>query len=327
MEYVTPAGTDLELPRLVMGTMTFGGQVDRDGARAMVERCREHGITMFDTANSYNAGASERILGEIVAPYRDEVLIASKVFNPTGDESTYRGLGRAAVRQSLEDSLRRRGTDHLDVYYLHAPDWETPIEETLSAMADAVAAGKVRHVAVSNYAAWQVAEIRCLSDRNGWPTVGISQPMYNLLARRLDDEYAAFSARYDMHNIVYNPLAGGLLTGKHTDPGRPGHEGRFAAGSRMGEMYRRRYWNDQQFAAVEALRKVAADGGLTLLQLAFRWLWSRPLVDGILLGASSLEQLEANLEAADGPPVTAELAEACDEVWSGLRGAAPLYNR
>lgn len=327
MDYVTPSGTDLRLPRLVMGTMTFGGQVDADQSRAMVERCRDAGITMFDTANSYNAGESERILGEIVAPYREEVLIASKVFNPTGDGTTYRGLGRPAVEQGLEHTLRRLGTDYLDLYYLHAPDWDTEIEETLGAMADAVKAGKVRHIGVSNYAAWQIAEIRCLCERNGWPTVTVSQPMYNLLARRIEHEYAAFSERYDMHNIVYNPLAGGLLTGKHVDPARPGEEGRFASSTRMGEMYRRRYWNQQQFAAVEELRTIADKAGLTLLQLAFRWLWSRPLVDGVLLGASNLEQLEANLDAADGPAVTRDVAEACDEVWSGLRGAAPLYNR
>ena len=270
MEYRTLPGTDMQLPRLVLGTMTFGAQVDREAAGTMVDSCRDAGITMFDTANSYNAGASERILGEIVAPFRADVLIASKVFNPTGDGSNYRGLRRPAIEEALEATLRRLGTDYLDLYYLHAPDRDTPIEETLGAMADAVTAGKVRQVGVSNYAAWQIAEIWCLSERHGWPTVSASQPVYNLLARRVEDEYAAGSARYGLHNVVYNPLAGGLLSGKYTDPRRPQEGGRFA--SDLGPMYRERYWNDQQFAAVDALREIAGDAGLTLLELAFRWL-------------------------------------------------------
>jgi len=325
MEYRTLPGTDVHIPRLVLGTMTFGAQVDREAATTMVNRCRDAGITMFDTANSYNAGDSERMLGEIVAPFRADILIASKVSNPTGDGSRYRGLRRGAIEEALDATLRRLGTDYLDLYYLHVPDWSTPIEETLGAMADAVVAGKVRQVGVSNYAAWQIAEIRCLSESNGWPTVSASQPMYNLLARRVEDEYDACSARYELHNIVYNPLAGGLLSGKHTDTRRPQEGGRFA--SDLGPMYRERYWNDQQFAAVNALRATAGDADLTLLELAFRWLLGRPLVGSILLGASNPDQLSANLTAASGPPLSPDVQQACDEVWTALRGAAPLYNR
>ncbi len=325
MDYRTPAGTDLAVPRLVLGTMTFGAQVDRTTAATMVARCREAGITMFDTANSYGAGVSEQILGEVVAPFRDEVLIASKVFNRMGDGPDDAGLRRPAVHKALDATLRRLGTDHLDLYYLHAPDPQAPVEETLEAMAEAVAAGKVRYIGMSNYAAWQVAEARCLSEQRGWPAVHVSQPLYNLLSRRIEDEYAAFSDRYAMHNIVYNPLAGGLLSGKHTDPGRPEPGGRFAAD--LGPMYRDRYWNPAQFDAVDALRKVAADAGLTLVELAFRWLLGRPLVGSILLGASRVEQLDANLAAAAGPALSPEVLQACDDVWATLRGVAPLYNR
>lgn len=325
MDYRTPAGTDLALPRLVLGTMTFGAQVDRDTAATMVASCRDAGVTLFDTANSYGSGISEQILGEIVAPFRDEVLLASKVFNRMGDGPDDAGLRGPAVRKALDDTLRRLGTDHLDLYYLHAPDWSTPLEQTLEAMADAVAAGKVRHIAMSNYASWQVAQAHCLSEQHGWPAVQVCQPMYNLLARRLEDEYAAFSDSYAIHNIVYNPLAGGLLSGKHADPAAPEPGGRFAAD--LGPMYRERYWNTAQFAAVEALRAVAADAGLTLLELAFRWLLGRPLVGSILLGASRIEQLDANLAAAQGPALDRDVLQACDDVWETLRGAAPAYNR
>lgn len=325
MQYLTPYGTDLAVPRLVLGTMTFGAQVDRGTAAAMVARCREAGVTMFDTANSYGTGASEQMLGQVVAPFRDEVLIASKVFNRMGDGPDEQGLRSPAIAKALDATLRRLGTDHLDLYYLHAPDRQAPMEETLGAMAAAVSAGKVRHVGMSNYAAWQLAEARCLTEQHGWPAVSVSQPLYNLLSRRIEDEYAEFSARYAMHNIVYNPLAGGLLSGKHTDPSRPEAGGRFA--SDLGPMYRDRYWNAAQFAAVEALGKVASDAGLTLVELALRWLLTRPLVGSILLGASRLEQLEANLAAADGPPPEQDVLTACDDVWASLRGAAPAYNR
>lgn len=325
MEHRTPPGTDLQVPRLVLGTMTFGAQVDRAGAAAMVGRCLEAGVTMFDTANSYAGGASEELLGQAVAPVRDQVLLASKVFNRIGDGPDDRGLRRPAIERALEATLRRLGTDHLDLYYLHSPDREAPIEETLEAMASAVAAGKVRAVGMSNYAAWQLAEARCLTERHGWPAVHVSQLLYNLLSRRIEDEYAEFSGRYDMYNIVYNPLAGGLLTGKHRDPARPEAGGRF--GNDLGAMYRDRYWNSAQFEAVEALGTIAAQAGLSLVELAFRWLLSRPLVDSILLGASSLDQLEANLAAASGPPLGTDVLEACDGVRVALRGAAPAYNR
>ena len=318
-------GTDLRTSPLVLGTMTFGGQVDRDAAARMVQQCRDAGVTMFDTANVYTGGESERILGELVAPFRSEVLIASKVFNPTGPGPDDRGLRRPAIEKALEASLRRLGTDYLDVYYFHLPDREAPLEESLEAMQDAVRAGKVRHVAVSNHAAWQIAEIRCLQDRRGWPPVHISQPMYNLLSRRLEDEYAEFSDRYDIFNIVYNPLAGGLLTGKHRDPGRPQEGTRFSG--EMAEMYRERYWNEAQFDAVRHLQLVAADAGITLVELAFRWLLGRPVVGAVILGASSPDQLAANLAAADGPALPADVEAACDEVWARLRGAAPRYNR
>ncbi len=325
MEYRTPQGTDLRVPRLVLGTMTFGAQVDRATAAAMVGRCRDVGITMFDTANSYGNGAAERMLGEVVAPFRGEVLIASKVFNRMGDGPDDRGLRWPAIEKALDATLRRLGTDHLDLYYLHAPDREAPLEETLEAMSAAVAAGKVRHVGMSNYAAWQLAEAACLTQRNGRPAVRISQPLYNLLSRRIEEEYAEYAERSALHDIVYNPLAGGLLSGKHTDRARPEAGGRFAA--ELGPMYRDRYWNEPQFAAVEALRTIAADAGLTLVELAFRWLLGRPLVDSILLGASRLEQLEANLAAADGAPLDGDVLAACDGVWASLRGAAPSYNR
>jgi len=318
-------GTDLRVAPLVLGTMTFGDRVDRSAAARMVEQCRDAGITMFDTANAYNDGESERILGEVVGPIRSQVLIASKVFNPMGTGEDDRGLRRPAIEKALDASLQRLGTDYLDLYYLHSPDPQVPVEESMEAMQDAVTAGKVRHVGLSNYAAWQVAEIRGLQDDRGWPGVRVCQPMYNLLARRLDDEYAAFSQRYGIFNIVYNPLAGGLLTGKHADPDKPAAGTRFA--ENLSEMYRERYWNQTQFEAVAALQKVASEAGMTLIQLAFRWLLGRPVVGSVLIGASDSDQLAANIQAAQGPALAQDVQDACDGVWTHLRGTAPIYNR
>jgi aryl-alcohol dehydrogenase-like predicted oxidoreductase len=317
-------GTDLRIGRAVLGTMTFGDQVDADQAEQLVHRARDLGVTMFDTANVYNDGCSEQILGRILAPFRDEVQIATKVgVPPSSAAPDAPRLDRGSVRRECEASLRRLGVDHVDLYYLHTPDPRTPMPETLAACAELVAEGKVRHLAISNHAAWQITDAVHLADANGWPRVRASQPMYNLLARRIEDEYAACSQHLQLADLVYNPLAGGLLTGKHRFDAAPAEGTRFD----RRRQYRDRYWNEDQFTAVERLSAIAADAGVTLVELAVRWLLSRPLVDGVIFGVSSLEHLESNLAAAHGPAPDADTCARIDEVWDLLRGAAPRYNR
>jgi aryl-alcohol dehydrogenase-like predicted oxidoreductase len=322
--HVQVSGTDLRIGRAVLGTMTFGTQLDEAEAAEVVHRARDLGVTMFDTANTYGDGRSEEILGRIVAPFRDEVQIASKVgsVRPSADPNERR-LDRDSILRECEDSLRRLGVDHVDLYYLHVPDPRTPMAESLAACEELVRAGKVRHLAISNHAAWQVTDAIRLAEANGWPRVRASQPMYNLLARRLEDEYAACSQRFGLTDLVYNPLAGGLLTGKHRFDREP------AAGTRFDRKanYLDRYWNRAQFEALNRLQTIADDAGLTLIELAIRWLFSRPVVDGIIFGVSSLEHLEANLAAADGPAPDDETLARIDEVWADLGGAAPRYNR
>jgi aryl-alcohol dehydrogenase-like predicted oxidoreductase len=322
VEQRTLAGTDLTVGRVVFGTMTFGSQVDLGEAATMVERCREAGVTMFDTSNNYNGGASEEMLGRILNAQGDDALVATKVGNRIGDRADERGLSKAAIHRAVDESLRRLDRDHIDVYYLHRPDRDTPIEESMEALSEVVEAGKVRHAAQSNYAAWQITELHCLAARHGWPRLRISQPMYNLIARRIEDEYVAASERLDLFDITYNPLAGGLLTGKHQPTSQPRAGTRFS-----GPQYRERYWNPQQFVAVERLRGIAADAGMTLIELSLRWLFAQPHVDAVLLGASSFEQLESNLAALDGPLPDDDTMRRCDEVWSSLHGVAPGYNR
>lgn len=324
MEQIELADTGLTTGRVVLGTMTFGAQVDEPRASAMVDHCRQAGITMFDTSNNYNDGRSEEMLGRIVRPFRDEVLISTKGGSTVEQaDSSVKGLGRRAILKAVDGSLARLGSDYIDVYYLHRPDRSTPLEETLETLAGLVDSGKIRHLGQSNFAAWQIVEINYLARANGWPPMLISQQMYSLVARRIEAEYVEAAARLGLATVAYNPLAGGLLTGKHSLASAPQAGTRFAK-----EIYRDRYWNEAQFDAIERLKAVAADAGLTLIELALRWVLGRPATSAMLLGASSPDQLEANLAAIDGPPLDATTLAACDTVWHTLlAGAAPAYNR
>jgi aryl-alcohol dehydrogenase-like predicted oxidoreductase len=318
---ITPEPFDLGTA--VFGTMTFGTQTSEEESRRMVQMCRDAGVKMFDTANMYGEGLSEEILGRAVAPFRDEILIATKVGNRHDLSDDLPQLTPDHIRDEVELSLRRLGTDHIDLYYMHMPDQVTPIEETLGAFQELVDAGKIRAVGHSNYAAWQVMEMIHLAEREGWTRVTYGQPMYNLVARRMEEEYAAFSTRYGVGNIVFNPLAGGLLTGKHALDKAPEPGTRFDTRA----SYTKRYWTPMHFTAVDRLKEIAADAGMSLIELSLRWLDAQPHVEAVLLGASKVEHLEANLAALQGPPPDAETLVRVDAVWADLRGAAPRYNR
>ena len=323
---LVPGAVDLgELGPAVLGTMTFGEQTDEVAAARMVGVAREAGVRMFDTANSYVDGRSEEMLGRIVAPFRDEVLIATKVGNleATGGKGSGGQLTVDAIRTEVEGSLRRLGTDRIDLYYLHRPDWSTPIDESLGVCDELVREGKIRTVGLSNYAAWQSMEALSIAQQKGWSPAVYAQPMYNAITRRLDDEYRSFALRYGIRSIVFNPLAGGLLTGKHSFDAGPAEGTRFGLRS----SYQERYWASEYFEAVEALRTIASEAGMSLIELVLRWLDAQPLVHKVLLGASKIEHLEANLRALDGPPPDAASAKRIDEVWQRLRGAAPAYNK
>ncbi len=323
MEYRTLPHTGLRVSRVAFGTMTFGSQADEETSLCMVNRCLEAGVQFFDTANIYNHGRSEEILGKALLGRRQDVVLASKVRGKMGDAPDEGGLSRAAIRKALDASLRRLQTDYLDLYYLHQPDYEIPVEETLDALEESRRAGKVRYTAVSNYAAWQVAEIHCIAARKSYQPPSISQPMYNLLARAIEEEYLPFCKHFEIGVIPYNPLAGGLLTGKHSREGGP------TPGTRFDEnkMYQDRYWHADYFAAVEELAGIAREAGKTLVELSLQWLLSQSLVDSVILGASRLSQLEENLKACEGGPLDPAAMSSCDEVWKRLRGVTPKYNR
>ncbi len=323
MDFRTLPNTGLKVSRISFGTMTFGAQADEAAASRMIDLCFDAGINFIDTANVYNKGLSETIVGKVLKGRRDKVVLASKVRGKMGDGPDESGLSRAAIHKAIDSSLQRLQTDYVDLYYLHQPDYDVPIGETLAAMDELVKAGKVRYPAVSNYAAWQVAEIHCISQKNGYKPPFISQPMYNLLARAIEDEYLPFCKQYGVAVVPYNPLAGGLLTGKQVRESNP------VAGSRFdgNKMYLDRYWHDDDFAAVEELRGIARDSGKKLVELALQWVLSQDQVDSVILGASRLEQLEENLKACQEARLTADVLKRCDEVWGRLRGVTPKYNR
>jgi aryl-alcohol dehydrogenase-like predicted oxidoreductase len=305
--------------------MTFGDTVDAVGAQRMFDMALDAGITHVDTANGYAGGETERILCGLIKDKRDRVTLATKAGMPHPDADGHPPLSAAGLRASVEGSLSRLGTDHIELFYLHQPDRATPLAETLSTVAELVKEGKIGALGVSNYAAWQIGEINHIADEAGAPRPLVAQQLYNLLARRIEDEYAEFAAVTGLITMVYNPLGGGLLTGRHTFDADPA-DGRFGT-SRLAQMYKQRYWNTAIFEAIEALSVIAEKAGVPLTELALRWLLSKPATGPILLGGSKVEHLQANIAVLGKGPLPVDVVEACDDVGAALRGPMPNYNR
>jgi aryl-alcohol dehydrogenase-like predicted oxidoreductase len=322
MDTVTLKQTSLDVSRICFGTMTFGGQTDLESAGRMIDLCVSSGINFLDTANVYNTGASEEMLGRLLEGRRQNFILASKVRNKMGDGVDMAGLSRGAIFRAIDDSLRRLKTDYLDLYYLHLPDYAVPIDESLDAMNDLVRQGKVRYLASSNYSGWQMVEMLWITERKGEPAPYVAQPMYNLIARGIEQEYLPMSKRFGISNVVYNPLAGGLLTGKQRrDAPLPGT--RFD----NNRMYLDRYWHQADFDAVDQLQRIAASAGRSLVSLALNWIYHHTPVECIILGASRIDHLEQNLKVLSDGPLDPETLQGCDKVWEALRGPTPKYNR
>jgi aryl-alcohol dehydrogenase-like predicted oxidoreductase len=302
--------------------MTFGGQTNAAAAADMVNLCEERGINFLDTANVYNQGRAEEIVGQVLHGRRDRFIVATKAGIRTGEGADDAGLSRLAILKAIEASLRRLRTDHVDLFYLHQPDSTTPMEETLAAVDELVRAGKVRHVGASNFAAWQHCQMLRLTDSSGKTRVSMAQPMYNLLARGIEQEFLPACQALGLAAVAYNPLAGGLLTGKQP-PAAPLPDTRFA----RDENYRRRYWHEANFEAVTELVALANQHGRSLVSVSLNWLFHHTPIDCVILGASRLAQLEENLRALEDGPLPPEALAQCDRIWERLRGPSPKYNR
>jgi aryl-alcohol dehydrogenase-like predicted oxidoreductase len=322
MDYCQLNRTELRVSRICLGTMNFGQPVDQAGATWMLDRSIEAGVNFIDTANIYQHGQAESMLGTAMRGKRDKLIVATKVQMKMGEGPDESGLSKRAIFRAVEDSLRRLQTDYIDIYYLHAPDYAVKIEESLDAMQTLVNQGKVRYTGTSNYASWQICQLHWIAERNGYQAPSIAQPLYNLIARGIEQEYVPMAKELGVSTIVYNPLAGGLLTGKHKAD-------TIAAGGRFDAMpvYQDRYWHPQDFTAVEQLKKIAADAGRSLISLSLNWLLHHTSVDCVILGASRKEHLAANLQACTEGPLSAVTLAACDAVWQQFRGPVLFYNR
>jgi aryl-alcohol dehydrogenase-like predicted oxidoreductase len=312
--------TGLTVPRVCFGTMTFGSQVDQTAASGIVDSLLDRGLNFLDTANVYNQGESERIVGKCIAGRRDKVILASKVRGKMNEG--YEGLSRNAIVRAVEDSLNRLATDYLDLYYLHQPDYAVPLDESLEAVESLVKSGKVRFPALSNYSSWQVTEAQWIAAARGFVPATVTQPMYNLIARGIEQEFLPMCRYFEIFTCIYNPLAGGLLTGKQQSAA-PVPGSRFDSN----RMYLDRYWHPAYFEAVEALAAAATAHGRSLVSVALCWLYYHSAADCLILGASRQEQLEQNLAALGEGPLPESLISTCDTVWSRLRGITPKYNR
>jgi aryl-alcohol dehydrogenase-like predicted oxidoreductase len=327
--WLTPRSSSLASPAsadgpraaaLSVGTMNFGKRTPEAEAHRVVRRALERGLRFFDTANVYNNGESERILGRALGKDRKEAFLATKV-GLAGIPKAREGLGAAAIGKAIDESLARLGTDHVDLYYLHAPDPDVPIEETVVAMKGVLDAGKARAWGVSNYASWQILEINAIADAHDMPRPVVAQMLYNVLIRQLEVEYFAFARRFPIHTTVYNPLAGGLLAGKHREETVP-------AGSRFDKnaLYMKRYWTKRLFELVDAIGGVAREEGLGLVELSYAWLADRPGVDSILLGPGDVAQLDAGIDGA-AKTLSQQAVRRLDELHLAFTGTDARYAR
>ncbi|MBN1671954.1 MAG: aldo/keto reductase [Kiritimatiellae bacterium] len=319
MNYRTLTGTDLTVSRICLGTWIFGSRVDEKESIRMIHAALDAGVIFFDTADSYSDGASERILGKALEGRRKDSIVASKVGYLPGDEAD---LSASHIEEAVESSLKRLNVESLDICYFHAPDYTTPLDESLKAMDGLVRAGKVRHAGLSNYAAWQMCRAHWLCERGGYRRPAVAQTVYNLLARRIEQEFLPCCGELGIGVTVFNPLAGGLLTGKH----RPEHAPREGSRFDWSPKYRTRYWHEANFEAVATLSEIARKCGKTPVGLALQWLAAQPQIDSIVIGASRPGQLEENLHSCEGT-LDDDTREACNAVWARVRGTACEYGR
>jgi aryl-alcohol dehydrogenase-like predicted oxidoreductase len=305
--------------------MNFGDSVDERLAGQMLDVSFEAGVTVVDTANAYSGGACEQMLGRLIPGQSDSHILATKVGILHEDAKGEPPLSRTAILNSISGSLSRLKREKIDLYYLHAPDRLTEPRESIETLRELHLAQKISAWGFSNYSAWQALELITLADEVGLPRPIVGQQLYSAVSRKIEIEYLEFSRKYDLHLMVYNPLAGGLLSGKHKFEELP-EKGRFGS-SKLAEMYVNRYWSEDLFDAISALQNHADELGIGLPELSFRWLLAKPEVGSILIGASSMQQLVANLAAASAAALEAKSLEVCNEIGGLLSGPMANYNR
>ena len=294
MEYRRMGRTGLKVSEVCLGTMTFGHGTGEKESGRIVDAAIDAGVNFFDTANSYGEGESEVLLGKALEGRRDDAVVATKFFNPMGTGPNDSGMSRMHIMQAVEASLRRLGMDHVDLYYIHHVDTQTPLEEMLRALDDLVRQGKVRYTACSNYQAWRMCEALWISDANGWARFECFQPQYSLVVRDIEQELIPLCLHKGLGVVVWSPLAGGFLTGKY----RPGERTVRGTRSEEGWAYPEDFFAANADESLQCLLEVAAEAGRTPSQVALRWILEQPAVTSAIAGARTLGQFADNVQAA-----------------------------
>ena len=303
MNYRQLGNSGLRVSVIGLGTNQFGGKVDQAGVNEIIDGCLDLGINFIDTADTYSRGNSETTLGVALKGKWDRVVFATKVVSPTGDGPNDRGASRYHIINGVEASLRRMQTDHIDLYQMHRWDDITPIEETLRALDDLITSGKVRYIGASNYTAWQLARANVIAELRNWTPFVSIQNHYHMLERGEEREMIPFCNAHNVGILPFFPLAGGFLTGKYK-------RGEAAPEGSRGESsaYVQKYMTDDNYTIVETLTAWAEERGHTMTELAHAWLLAQPQVSSVISGATRLEQVQANVQAADWRLTAEELA-------------------
>ncbi|HTH07215.1 MAG TPA: aldo/keto reductase [Ilumatobacteraceae bacterium] len=325
MHHVKLGRTGLRVSELCLGTMTFGLQCDEDTSFSIMDAAFDAGIDFLDTADVYPLGGegeirgrTEEIVGKWMKGKRDQVVIATKCVGPMGGKPWHVGMSRKHVLDAIDESLRRLQTDYVDLYQLHADDPSTPLDEVLGALDTVVQSGRARYVGVSNWLAYRLALAVGRSEARGLVRFDSVQPRYNLLFRQIERELLPLCLDEGIGVIPYNPIAGGLLSGKHRGASAEPEAGtRFTLGN-AGPVYRQRYWHDREFETVEALRGLADEAGMSLVTLAVGWVAAHPAVTAPIIGASRPDQL-ADSVAATETKLDADLKAQLDELTHDYR--------
>ena len=324
MKYRKLGRTGLMVSEICLGTMTFGNQIDEAESIKLMKSAMAAGVNFIDTADMYVDGRTEEIVGKGLKGERHSVVLATKVGSwRSGPSVNDVGLSRKHIMQGIEDSLRRLGTDYIDLYYAHAPDLATPIEETLRAMDDLIHQGKARYIGCSNFLAWELCKALWVSDRYHLARFECVQPPYNLIIRDMESELLPLCASEEVGICVFNPLAAGLLTGKH-DPTKPPAKGTRFSNERQGKVYSDRYWLASNFEAVARFKEITQKHGRSMAQFALAWILNNETITSVICGTNSIKQLEENLGAVEVKLTEEELA-VCDEVWHLLRPPRFFY--
>ena len=308
MELRRVGASGLKVSEVGLGCNNFGMRIEQEAATAVVDAALEAGVNFFDTADVYGGARSEVMLGQALGDRRKDVIVATKFAMPMGGSPYMRGGSRRYVLAAVDASLQRLGTDYIDLYQMHAPDPETPIEETLDALDDIVRAGKARYVGCSNFSGWQIADAEWTAKIRGRTKFVSAQNQYSLLERKVEFEVIPACERFGLGLLPYFPLASGLLTGKYRRGERPPEGTRMAVWGRRGQ----EALSERNFDRVEKLAAWASERGHSLLELAFAWLLGHPVVPSVIAGATGPEQVKANAAAAAwrlSPPEVAEVAD------------------